>query len=264
MNEKLPISVHILTFNSAKTLERTLKSVTNCAEILLIDGGSTDGTLEIASRFGCVVVPQGTAEEQGKPVIDFSIARNQGLKYAKQPWILSVDSDEYISSELQQELSDVIASQPEPAAYLLPRRYVLENGTVVMHATTYPNERLYFFHRDVVSRWIKPVHERPELKPDTPIKRLKGASLAPIGTIEEYKEKNLRYLAIEAERDRGKGWMHWFRHRLLHTIRSRLIGLVRLLWIWLLPHGGKRLPLKHELMRFWYGWKLIVSTIPGR
>ena len=57
MSEKLQISVHILTFNSAKTLSEALKSVKDVAEILVIDGGSADATLKIAQEQGARVLP---------------------------------------------------------------------------------------------------------------------------------------------------------------------------------------------------------------
>ena len=70
MSNKLPISVHVLTFNSAETLERALLTVQNCREILIIDGGSTDGTIEVAENYGAKIIPQGS--EQGKPISNFS------------------------------------------------------------------------------------------------------------------------------------------------------------------------------------------------
>ncbi|MDO8648416.1 MAG: glycosyltransferase family 2 protein [Candidatus Peregrinibacteria bacterium] len=261
--DRLPISVHVLTWNSGATLEKTLNSVRECEEVLVIDGGSTDNTLEIAKRFGATIVQQRSTQDQGKPLTDFSVARNAGLEHATKPWILSMDSDEYASPVLLEEIHAII-EKGEPCACKIPRRYVLPDGFVVTHATTYPNERLYFFNRDAVTRWIKPVHERPELKPGTKIIRLRGASLAPLGTIEEYRRKNLQYLEIEREKSRGKGWGHWLKYRVWHTFKSRAIALVKLLWIWLLPHRGVRLPLRHELLRFWYGWKLVVTTMPTK
>ncbi|MBI3331790.1 glycosyltransferase family 2 protein [Candidatus Peregrinibacteria bacterium] len=256
--EKLPISVHVLTWNSGKTLRRALESVKDCTEILAIDGGSTDDTLTIAREFGAKVIPQPI---QGRPLEDFSAARNIGLKHAAQPWILSMDSDEYVSPELMAEIAQTVHAGV-PCAFLVPRRYVLPDGTVIRYATTYPNERLYFFHRDAVTKWIKPVHERPELCPGIEIKRLGGASLAPLGTLEDYRRKNERYIELEVQKSRGKGWGHWLAHRLLHTLRSRLIAFVKLLWIWGIPRPGRRLPIRHELVRFWYAWKLIVATMP--
>jgi len=258
--EKLPISVHILTFNSAATVERTLESVQECEEILVIDGGSKDKTLDLAEKFNARIFFQWPDNPHGGPIEDFAAVRNIGLNMAQQPWILSLDSDEFLSTELKAELREAV--QGKPAAYFVPRKYVLKGGRIVDYATTYPNERLYFFHRNVVEQWIKPVHERPQLKEGAVTKHFKGASLAPIGSVEEYKEKNLRYLQIEQKKITGRDWGFWLKNRVLHTLRSRAIALMKLFWIWCIPHRGTRLPLRHELMRFWYGWKLIVVTCP--
>lgn len=257
----LPISVHILTRNSGKTLRRTLESLPRVAEILVIDGGSTDDTLAIAQEFGARVVTQPPVSN-GR--MDFAAARNVGLTSNTQPWILALDSDETLSPELHDEITAIVASKQGPTACWVPRRYVLPDGEVIRWASTYPNERIYFFHRDVIVRWIKSVHERVELKPKTPIAHLRGATLAPLPTIEEYKEKNSRYIKIEAAMSTGRSWGHWLKHRVLHTLRSRCIAAVRLLWIWCVPHPGKRLPLRHEMLRFWYGWRLIVETAPWK
>ena len=159
-HEKLPISVHILTFNSGETLERTLESAQECGEILVIDGGSKDKTLDLAERYNARIFFQWPDNPQGGPIEDFAAMRNIGLDRAQQPWILALDSDEYLSPELREELRGVV--QGEPAAYYVSRKYVLKGGTLVDYATTYPNERLYFFHRSVVEKWIKPVHERKQ------------------------------------------------------------------------------------------------------
>ena len=254
-----PISLQILTWNSEKTLRNCLASARGCAETLIIDGGSTDGTLEIAKQKGAKVIPQ----PGGGAITDFSRVRNAGLQAATQPWILALDSDEVLTPELREEVF-AIAQSSEPGAYLVPRQYVLPGGIRIDHASSYPNARIYFFHRQVCDKWIKPVHERPQLKPGTRIQMLKHPTLAPIGTPEEFREKNLRYLEIETQRDKGKGYGHWLMHRVLHTLRSRLILTLRLLWIWLIPRKGKRLPLRYEMLRFWYGWQLIVRTAPFR
>lgn len=261
MSEKLPISVHVLTWNSGTTLRKTLESVKSAAEILVIDGGSTDDTFSIAREYGAEIIPQ-RDKEQGTPLQNFAAARNRGLRCATQPWILSIDSDETASPELLRDTRSAIAADI-PCACRVPRRYILPDGRIVTHATTYPNERFYFFHREAVIDWSKRVHERPTIKPGTPIKNFQGASLAPLGTIEEYREKNLRYIAIERDKSSYNGWKHWLRHRLCHTLRSRALACIRLLWIWCLPHKNcVRLPLRHELLRFWYAWRLIIATCP--
>lgn len=262
MSEQLPISVHILTWDSGKTLRHTIESVRNCAEILVIDGGSSDDTLRIAQTYSARIISQRDDERRSTPIDDFSAVRNVGLHHATQPWILTLDSDEYASPELLTDLRNTVTREL-PCACFVPRKYVLSDGRIVTHASTYPNERLYFFHRTAVIRWVKPVHERPEIVQGIPLLHLRGASLAPLGTLEDYTMKNLRYLQIEMEKSRGRGWGHWFCHRLLNTLRSRLVASVKLLWIWCLPRRHcVRLPIKHEFLRFWYAWQLIVKTCP--
>ncbi len=259
MSNRLPLSVHVLTWNSGKTLHACLASVADIAsEILVIDGGSTDDTLAIAKEFGANILRQG---HTAAPIRDFSAVRNQALEAATQPWILALDSDESASEELQQEIRESIEAG-KPIAALVPRKYVLQDGRIVRLATTYPNARIYFFHRDTARKWIKPVHERPLLKEGTTIVTLHGASLAPLGTIAECKERNRRYLAIERERSRADSFGTWLRTKLVRTLLSRGFALIKLLGIWLLPRRCPRLPLRFELLRLWYGWRVIVETFP--
>jgi glycosyltransferase involved in cell wall biosynthesis len=256
----LPVSVHILTWNSGKTLERALQSVLRCKEILIIDGGSTDDTLRIAATYGAKVVLQRPPEAQGSPLTDFSAARNVGLAHTTEPWILVLDSDEWASEELMDDIEAVSQFQTVPAAYLVPRKYVLPNGRVVTHASTYPNERVYFFHRNAAHAWRKPVHERPDIAAGIPTLRLHGASLAPLGTVQDYIRKNTLYLRLEIEH-MPKGWRAWGK-QVRRAIRGQILVTLRLLKIWLVPHGGVRLPLRQEFIRWWYRWTLVWHTFP--
>lgn len=258
----LPVSVHVLTKNSAATLEACLRSVAGCEEILVMDGGSTDATLEIAKRFGAHVMQQPGTALKGGVIKDFAHIRNASLKASSQVWILILDSDEEASPELMAAVRSAMAKTGGPTAYRVPRRYRLPDGRLVTHATTYPNERIYFFKHDAVETWEKPVHERVRLREGVTVGRLDGWMIAPLGTVEEYKRKNRIYLNLEVERSKNLGWGRWI-SRVGRTLRSRLIATVKLAWIWLIPHGGTRLPMRHELARYWYAWRLIVETRPG-
>lgn len=255
-----PISLQLLTWNSASTLESALASVPSCKEILILDGGSTDATPDIAKRHGAIVIPQRDDGLAG-PITDFAAVRNRGLTRATQPWILCLDSDESLSPALRDEIASIASTESPPAAYLVPRRYVLPDGTRIEHATTYPNERIYFFHRDAVDRWEKPVHERVRIKTGMPIRRLHHPTLASLPTPEEYVEKNRRYLALEIERTAGEGWSGWCR-RLIRSIRTQITSTIRLAWIWLIPRTGTRLPIRHEFARWGYRWRLVLNTCP--
>lgn len=254
----IPITVQILTYNSGATLARALRSVRDFADIQIFDGGSTDDTLAIAERFGVMVFPQ----PQRGVIEDFSVVRNAALAKTQQPWVLLLDSDESVSPELQAEIRDIAMREASPAAYFVPRRYELSDGLLVTHASTYPNARIYFFHRDAVSGFEKSIHERVVLRSGISVRRLKGYTIAPHSTAEEFKRRNRRYIAMEASK--GERWGAWA-FRLLRTLRGRIVALVRLLWIWFLPHpGAVRLPLRYEYLRFWYAFMLLRATFPLR
>lgn len=90
---KLPITVTIITKNSARYITSCLTSVQAFDEIILLDNGSTDNTLEIAQTFSNVKIYL-------SEFIGFGPLKNRAISYATHEWILSLDSDEVISEEL--------------------------------------------------------------------------------------------------------------------------------------------------------------------
>ena len=88
-------SVTIITLNEEKNLRECLESVRWADEVVIVDSGSNDGTLQIAQQFGCKVVhnPWPGMREQ----------KNIATAHAVGPWILNLDADERLSSELQEE-----------------------------------------------------------------------------------------------------------------------------------------------------------------
>ena len=91
-NNKIKLSVCIITKNEEKMLTECLESVTGIAdEIIIVDTGSTDGTLGIAQNFGCRIY-----KEEWKN--DFAHARNSALAKARYPFILSIDADERLAN----------------------------------------------------------------------------------------------------------------------------------------------------------------------
>ena len=88
-----PISTVIITQNEASRLERCVRSCLPFSdEVLVIDGGSTDGTRELAERLGCRVVEN--------PWPGYAAQRNLGAELAAHDWIFSIDSDEAADEDL--------------------------------------------------------------------------------------------------------------------------------------------------------------------
>ncbi len=93
----MKISVVVLAKNNENTIEKTLKSVAQFDDVVVYDNGSTDKTLEIVKRFHNVNLVQG--EFKG-----FGWTKNYAAGFAKNDWILIIDSDEVVDRQLFQVL----------------------------------------------------------------------------------------------------------------------------------------------------------------
>src|SRR5258707_8983018 len=101
------LSVVIITFNEEANIGRTLASVNPLVEngkgeIIVVDSGSTDHTVEIANSFGARVIVE---EWKG-----FAAQKNSAIDKATGDWILSLDADEELDSHLQQALLELLRS----------------------------------------------------------------------------------------------------------------------------------------------------------
>jgi glycosyltransferase involved in cell wall biosynthesis len=97
MKNGVIISAVILTKNEEGNIERCLRSLEFCSEIIVVDDHSVDKTVKLAKRHGAIVYQRLLSG-------DFSKQRNFGLKKAKGKWILFVDADERISKILRNEI----------------------------------------------------------------------------------------------------------------------------------------------------------------
>ena len=94
---KTQISVTILAKNSSETIEETLISTIGFPEVLVLDTGSTDATIEICSRYPHVKI-------FSHPFEGFGPTHNIASSLARFPWILSLDSDEVLTPKLKNEI----------------------------------------------------------------------------------------------------------------------------------------------------------------
>src|ERR1700733_13728980 len=108
------LSVGVVTLNEEETLARTLASVSWAEEIVVVDSGSTDRTVEIARSYGARVFER---EWPG-----FAAQKNFALSQCQGTWILSLDADEELSTELQIQIRTLLPSNPPTDAYFLRRR----------------------------------------------------------------------------------------------------------------------------------------------
>lgn len=207
MNEKNKISVVINTYNAEQHLEAVLESVRDFDEILICDMESTDTTLDIARRHGCRIV---TFERRQYNIVE--PAREYAIHEARHEWVLVVDADELVTSELKAYLYDVIGRDDCPDGLFIPRKNYFMGRFMRCH---YPDHILRFFRKDK-THWPAVIHCVPEVagrveKIPTSRRELAFEHLAN-DTIENIVSKTNQYTRNELERKQHKhyGTMAFF------------------------------------------------------
>ncbi|KKQ73899.1 MAG: Glycosyl transferase, group 2 family, partial [Candidatus Woesebacteria bacterium GW2011_GWB1_38_5b] len=113
------LTVTIITLNEEKDLPRCLGSIKEIAdEIVVVDCGSTDGTVEVARRFG--------AKVYFRKFDNYTNQKNFAASKVNGDWILSIDADEEISPELALEIkSKIQISNSKFVAFTIPRKNII-------------------------------------------------------------------------------------------------------------------------------------------
>jgi glycosyltransferase involved in cell wall biosynthesis len=152
------LSVAIITLNEADNLPRTLASVRFADEIVVVDSGSTDRTVEIAESFGAKIFSEAWK--------GFALQKNSAIDKCVGTWVLSLDADEELTEELQAEISSMleidIRTTTPVDGYRLRLRHVFL-GRWMRYGGYYPDMKLRLFRR-VTSTGVthfadRPVHE---------------------------------------------------------------------------------------------------------
>jgi glycosyltransferase involved in cell wall biosynthesis len=147
------LSVAIITKNEEANLARTLTSVRFADEIVVVDSGSTDLTVEIARSFGAVVYEE--------PWQGFAAAKNSAIAKCTGAWVLSLDADEELTAELQQQIRSLLPTNPPADAYFISRRNLFL-GRWIKHGGFYPDAKLRLFRTGLATPpqfQDRPVHE---------------------------------------------------------------------------------------------------------
>lgn len=136
------LSVTIITLNEEGNIRDALESVKWADEIVVVDSGSVDRTVEICKGYTDKVFynkwPGHIAQ------------KNLAIDKASHQWILSIDADERVTPELAAEIREVLKG-PEANAYAVPR-HVFYLGRWINHSGWYPDSKIRLFNRDK-GRW---------------------------------------------------------------------------------------------------------------
>ena len=184
------ISVVMITLDAARTLERSLNSVSRLAdEIVVVDSGSSDSTAGIAAACGARVLDH--------PWQGYGAQKNYGIERAGNEWVLSLDADELVSDELARSIAS-LPDVPPCDGYRVPRlnHYF---GRPLRHGGQYPDLQLRLFRKSRGRFDTRPVHESVRI--EGKVGRLEGDLLHDTyESIEEYLRKFMDYTELEARR----------------------------------------------------------------
>lgn len=148
------LSVIVLTKNEQDRIKACLESVKWADEIIIIDNGSTDKTLELAKNY--------TDKIFILKDLDFSSLRNRGMEKATGDWILYLDADERVSINLRGEIKEHIESG-EFSAVAISRKNIIF-GKEVRYGPFWPDWVIRLFKKDSLISWLGLVHEQPKFK----------------------------------------------------------------------------------------------------
>lgn len=183
------ISAAIITLNEEKNLRRCLESLRWVDEIVLVDSGSTDRTVEIGKEYGARVFH--------RPWPGYSRQWETAIQLCSHPWVLLVAADNVIDQELAGDIQEALVSPGYVRGFLFPvKNYFL--GKWIRHCGWYPFTSLWLLRKDSCSVNHREVHESFSVYPFT-VKHLNGHyEHYTYNSLHQYFEKFNRYTDLQA------------------------------------------------------------------
>lgn len=187
------ISAVVTTYNEADKLRRCLESVEKFApEIVVVDLGSTDQTLEVANEFGAKIFKHNL-------VSYVELIRNFCISKASGDWVLILDPDERATPQLTDKLKEIV-KEDKYSAVNIPRKNIFF-GRWIAHSNWWPDKHIRFFKKARV-RWTDKIHSYPKVEGTVlELANNENVSIEHFGyeSINEFISRQYRYSSIEAE-----------------------------------------------------------------
>jgi len=193
------LSICVITLNEAHDLPRLLKSVEGLAEqIVVVDSGSTDATVEIARAAGAHVLT--------RVWTNYADQKNFAASQASEDWILLLDADEEVSRELRESILKWKAAPPQFPVYEMARMAWFL-GAWIHHSRWYPDWQRRLFDRRK-AQFSGAIHE--SLQFQGAIGRLHGDLLHyTVRNLEEQRQKSDEYSTLAARAMFESGRREW-------------------------------------------------------
>jgi glycosyltransferase involved in cell wall biosynthesis len=257
---KIPCTVGILTFNSARHMRQCLDSVKDFAEIIIADGGSSDETLAIAREYSAKIMQQ---SEQGKVIEDFALERNRQVEAATQDWFFYVDSDEIVTPELAQDIARVTSAQSPEHLFWDVRMQFSGEGGAKQYRMYKPLYQTRLFNTTTGARFGKRIHEKVRFDHNKyTVGRLESAWLVPL---DDY----LDFTILKKKAKRNARIIEDWRGRnpiiLIEKISYCFLSMVKIalkaLYLLFRDSRAERIPIRFSLHMIYEQWYLLTRII---
>ncbi len=204
----MKISATIITLDEERNIARAMESLRCCDEIVVLDSGSVDRTVELATNLGARVVEGAWLGYAGQ--------KNLVAEKANHDWILSLDADEALSEALEGEIWNLKKNGPQYDAYTMPRlaQYL---GRWILHSGWYPDRKVRLYNRQKAN-WVGDfVHE--SLKVEGRIGHLESNLLHfTCNSLSEHLKTMDRYTTLAAEELVARKVHIWSKHLILDPL----------------------------------------------
>jgi glycosyltransferase involved in cell wall biosynthesis len=195
MKGRPQLSAVIITLDAEHQLEACLESLHFVDEIVIVDAGSRDNTKQLAERFG--------ARFESHEWSGFGAQKHHAVKLASNDWVLCLDADERVPSQLAEKILAVLQA-PQTTAYEVARSNFFL-GAYLRHGEGYPDWSLRLFDRRGAQWSDDAVHEK--VIAQGAIARIHGAALLhhSADDLNTYMEKQNRYTSLQAATLHSRG-----------------------------------------------------------
>ncbi|MHB8624645.1 MAG: glycosyltransferase family 2 protein [Aggregatilineales bacterium] len=251
----LPLSVIVLTFNEEKNIEACLSSLYGWIdEIIVVDSGSTDQTIEIAERYTDKILQH--------PFENYAAQRNwaQCHSMVTHDWVFHVDADERVTPELRGTLEEFFTNENIDAVngFLIVRRTVFM-GRWISHGGHYPSYHLRVFRREngACEDRLYDQHFIVE----GPLIQVKGDLVDVITTdLDRWIMRHVRWAGLEAQEQLNKAG----KQESKQTVRAHLTGTPIEHKRWLRKSIYERMPLFIRVFAYFtYRYVLRLGFLDG-
>ncbi len=187
-DDKLPLTVAIIALNAESQIGACLAAVAFADEIVVVDSGSTDATVEVARNHG--------ARVEHKEWMGFGRQKQHAVSIARNDWVLCLDVDERVSNRLAASIREALASNRFHAWRMARRNRFL--GRWLAHGEGYPDWSVRLFHRAHAGWSNDDVHEA--VLTTTDVGRLDGDLMHESAEdVATYVTKQNRYTSLHAQ-----------------------------------------------------------------